>query len=79
MTTIEEVLAGEARVKALVKNIKPVDTSKVVLQERKDDTLTTTEMCLEREALMLEDIKRITKSDISKVQLPEKPSRLSSI
>lgn len=75
MTTIEEVLAGEARVKALVKNIKPVDTSKVVLPERKDDTLTTTEMCLEREALMREDIKRIAKRDISKVQLPEKPSR----
>jgi hypothetical protein len=40
--------------------------------------LTTTEVCLARMALMLEDIKKIKKTDISKVQLPEKPSRVSS-
>ncbi len=41
------------------------------------DGLTTTEICLAREALMLEDIKKIKKTDISKVRLPEKPSRVS--
>jgi hypothetical protein len=35
MTTIKEAKAREARVKAMVKNIKPVDTSKVVLPEGK--------------------------------------------
>ncbi len=34
--------------------------------------ITTTKICKDREALMLEDIKKIKKSDISKVQLPEK-------
>jgi hypothetical protein len=37
MTTIKEAKAREARVKELVKKIKPVDTSKVVLPERKTD------------------------------------------
>jgi len=30
----------------------------------------TTQICKEREALMLEDIKKIRKTDISKVELP---------
>lgn len=42
--------------------------------------LTTTEVCLARTVLMFEDIKRIKrikKTDISKVRLPEKQSRVS--
>ncbi len=34
--------------------------------------ITSLEICKAREALMLEDIKKIKKTDISKVQLPEK-------
>jgi len=37
MMTLKEVKAAEARVKALVKNIKLVDTSKVQLPEGKNE------------------------------------------
>jgi len=36
MITLKEAKAGEARVKKLVKHIKPVDMSKVVLPERRE-------------------------------------------
>jgi hypothetical protein len=35
MIKLQEVKASEARVRKLVKNIKPVDTSKVQLPEKK--------------------------------------------